>query len=97
MKYNLPDRVLKDIISIAEKCQIEKIVLFGSRARGTNHERSDIDIAVSGGNFDDFYWTINDSAWTLLSFDMIQLDKGISDELKEEIERDGVTIYEKAR
>lgn len=97
MKYNLPDRVLKDIISIAKKYQIEKVVLFGSRARGTNHERSDIDIAVSGGNFDDFYWSVNDSAWTLLSFDIIQLDKGINDELKKEIERDGVIIYEKTR
>lgn len=37
---------------------ITKIVLFGSRARGTNTERSDIDIAVYGGSFDDFYWNV---------------------------------------
>ncbi|WP_353962901.1 nucleotidyltransferase domain-containing protein [Ruminococcus sp.] len=27
----------------------QKVILFGSRARGDNWERSDIDLAVSGG------------------------------------------------
>lgn len=97
MKYDLPDRVLKDIITKANKYGIEKVVLFGSRARGTNRERSDIDIAVSGGNFDAFYWSINETSWTLLSFDIVELDKGISEELRKEIEKDGVIIYEEAR
>lgn len=78
MKYNIPDKVLKDIISIAEKCDIEKIILFGSRAKGTHKERSDIDIAVSGGNFNKFYWMINENTWTLLMFDIVELDRGIS-------------------
>ena len=97
MKYDLPDRVLKDIIAKAEEFEIEKVILFGSRARGTNRERSDIDIAVSGGNFDGFYWSLNETSWTLLSFDIVELDKGISEELRKEIERDGVVIYEEAR
>ena len=96
MKYNIPDRVLKDIISMAKKCNIQKVILFGSRARGTHRERSDIDIAVSGGDFDEFYWMVNEEAWTLLMFDIVDLNKRISDELKKEIERDGITIYEKA-
>ncbi|MDO4943650.1 MAG: nucleotidyltransferase domain-containing protein [Ruminococcus sp.] len=97
MKYNIPDRVLKDIVKLAEKRDIEKVILFGSRARGTNRPASDIDIAVSGGDFDGFYWDINERVWSLLSFDIVELDRGISDELKAEIERDGVIIYEKAR
>ncbi len=95
MKYNLPDRVLRDITSFANKNNIEKIILFGSRARGTHTERSDIDIAVCGANFDDFYWDIKENVHSLLSFDIVELDKGASAELKEEIKRDGVTIYEK--
>lgn len=95
MKYNIPDRVLKDIISMAKKCNIQKVILFGSRARGTHRERSDIDIAVSGGDFDEFYWTVNEEAWTLLMFDIVDLNKRISDELKKEIERDGIVLYEK--
>lgn len=48
MKYNLPDRILRELSSFAQKHSIIKIMLFGSRARGTNTERSDIDIAVYG-------------------------------------------------
>ena len=61
MKYNLPDRILRELSSFAQKHSIIKIKLFGSRARGTNTERSDIDIAVYGGDFDGFYW---ETLWT---------------------------------
>lgn len=96
MTYNLPERVLKDITAFAQKHGVHKIILFGSRARGTNTERSDIDIAVSGGDFDAFYWSIKEDVYSLLTFDIVDVDSGISEELKEEIERDGVMIYEKA-
>lgn len=96
MKYNLPDRVLRELSSFARKYSVMKIVLFGSRARGTNTERSDIDIAVYGGEFDQFYWEVKENIHSLLMFDIIQADAAISDELKQEIGRDGVTIYEKA-
>ena len=96
MKYNLPDRILRELSSFAQKHSVTKIILFGSRARGTNAERSDIDIAVYGGDFDHFYWDVKEKTHSLLMFDIVQADTAISDELKREIERDGVTIYEKA-
>ena len=95
MKFNIPDRVKKDIFSAAKKFDLQKIILFGSRARGTNRDRSDIDLAVSGGDVDGFYWEMNERAHTLLSFDIVELDNGISDELKAELEREGIVIYEK--
>lgn len=95
MKYNLPERVIKDISTFADKHGVRKVVLFGSRARGTHTERSDVDIAVSGGNFDDFYWDIKENANSLLTFDIIDIDKRVSENLKLEIERDGIMIYEK--
>ena len=61
MKYNVPERVIRDITRIARKNNVEKIILFGSRARGDHTERSDIDLAVSGGDFDGFYWDTWDS------------------------------------
>ena len=96
MKYNIPERVLKDISAFAKKYSINKVILFGSRARGDNTERSDIDIAVYGGDFDSFYWDVKEKIHSLLMFDIVQADVAISDELKQEIEKDGVTIYEKA-
>ena len=95
MKYNLPDRILRELSFLAKKYSVTKIILFGSRARGTNTERSDIDIAVFGGNFEQFYWDVKENVHSLLMFDIVQADATISDELKQEIERDGVTIYEK--
>ena len=96
MKYNIPERVLKDISAFAKKYSINKVILFGSRARGDNTERSDIDIAVYGGDFDHFYWDVKEKVHSLLMFDIVQVDVAVSDELKQEIERDGVIIYEKA-
>lgn len=76
---------------------LRNIVLFGSRAKGNNTERSDIDMAVYGGDFDGFYWDIKEKINSLLMFDIIQADSAISDDLKHEIEKDGVIIYENTR
>lgn len=94
--YDIPSRVQREMISYARKYDVKKIVLFGSRARCTNTERSDIDIAVYGGNFDGFYFDIREKINSLLMFDIIDADKGISDELQKEIQKEGVVIYEKA-
>ena len=75
---------------------LRNIVLFGSRAKGNNTERSDIDMAVYGGDFDSFYWDIKENIHSLLMFDVINADASISEELKKEIKKDGVVIYEKA-
>lgn len=93
--YNLPERVFREITMFAKKHSIQKVILFGSRARGTHRERSDIDIAVYGGNFDSFYWDIKENVHSLLIFDIIEADGDISEELGEEIVKDGVVIYEK--
>ena len=97
MKYNLPDRILRELFSFAQTHSITKIILFGSRARGTNTERSDIDIAVYGGDFDSFYWDVKEKIHSLLMFDIVQADAPISAKLKEEIEKNGVMIYAKTR
>ena len=82
MKYNIPERVLKDISAFAKKYSINKVILFGSRARGDNTERSDIDIAVYGGDFDFFLLgLLKEKVHSLLSFDVVEADKPISEEL----------------
>lgn len=95
MKFDLPERVLQDIVKAAQKYDIKKVVLFGSRARGDNRERSDIDLAVSGGNITEFTFGIEDEVWTLLMFDVVNLDRPVQPELLAEIDRDGVVLYEK--
>ena len=95
MSISLPNTVLSEIIRFAEKYRIDSIKLFGSRARNTNRERSDIDLFVTGENVDEFRIAIDEEAETLLKFDVVDSSKKISDELNAEIEKDGIVIYEK--
>jgi len=97
LKYNISERVRLELKQLAERHGIEKIILFGSRARGDFYERSDIDIAVSGGNTTEFSLDIDEKVHTLLMFDVVDLDGQISEELQKEIKRDGILLYEKNR
>ncbi|MBQ1613637.1 MAG: nucleotidyltransferase domain-containing protein [Selenomonas sp.] len=95
-KVDLPERVNVDLRKIASQYDVAKIVLFGSRARGDNQAKSDVDIAVYGcRDFTNFYFDVEEKVWTLLTFDIVNMDNDVSEELKREIIRDGVTIYEK--
>ena len=69
------------------------MIIFGSRARGDFKETSDIDIAVSGGDFNVFVQDIEETS-TLLKFDLIDLDSPIENNLLESIRREGRIIYE---
>ncbi len=44
---------LKYVNSIPTKYQVENVILFGSFAKGTNHEDSDIDLAIIFKSIDD--------------------------------------------
>lgn len=89
-------KIFKEIQEYAKKYQTKKVVLFGSRARRTNREKSDIDLAVYGcSDVTEFYFDIDEEVNTLIMFDVIDMDrKNISKDLLQEIERDGVIIYE---
>lgn len=85
--------VMEEIIKIAQNNRIKKLIIFGSRARGDFKETSDIDIAVSGGDFNVFVQDIEETS-TLLKFDLIDLDSPIENNLLESIRREGRIIYE---
>lgn len=91
----IPERVLQEILQFARDAGVERLVLFGSRARGTHSERSDIDLAVYGGDFDTFYFRVQEETESLLEFDLIDMHRKVSPSLLEEIEREGIEIYEK--
>ena len=93
---NLPEKVKDKIIELARKYGVKKVILFGSRARGDNWERSDIDLAISGGNRTMFSLDVDetDIVPTLLMFDVVDLDEPCNEDLRESINRDGVVLYE---
>lgn len=93
-KTGIKPKVIQEIIGLAEKNQIEKVILFGSRARGDYKERSDIDLAFCGGS-SRFILEVDEETSTLLEFDVIDMDKPVTKELLESINREGIVLYEK--
>lgn len=86
--------VIEEICDIARKYNVQKVVLFGSRARGNFKEKSDIDLAVQGGDFIRFMLDVNEETSTFLKFDIINLDEEIQEELRDAIKKEGKIVYE---
>jgi len=80
-------------VALAKKYGLQQVVLFGSRARGDNKERSDIDLAVRGGDVVRFTLDVEDEIPTLLMFDVVDLDRPVQAELLASIRRDGIALY----
>lgn len=90
------EQVFLQIRDIAKQHQVKKIVLFGSRARGDYQEKSDIDLAIYDcQDFLEFSCQLEEEVWSLLRLDLIDMSSvSVSKELIDEIERDGVVLYE---
>ena len=89
------ERVYKQIAEFARDAGARRVLLFGSRARGTNLPKSDIDLAVEGcPNFTALEDRLQNELWSLLHIDVVDLDGPVSTELREEIARDGKVLYE---
>lgn len=77
---------------------VERVILYGSRARGDEEERSDIDLAVTGEITQEEWHQMQDcverEARTLLAVELVRLEK-VSRKLKENIQREGVALYER--
>lgn len=95
MDTGIKKQVLDEILMAAEKNNIEKVILFGSRARGDYRKTSDIDLAVSGGHIAHFQADIEEEVSTLLSFDIVNMDGSVQEELVDSIKREGKVLYEK--
>ena len=77
--------------------EIEKVLLFGSRARGDNKNTSDIDICIFGNEIDHLllskiYMDL-DEVNTPLSFDILHFQELSKQELINNILNEGVEIY----
>ncbi|MBQ7263703.1 MAG: nucleotidyltransferase substrate binding protein [Synergistaceae bacterium] len=63
---DVPEGVAEDVRRIAEAHGVERVVLFGSRARGMNGPRSDVDLAVWGPGPGAFAEALEEEAWKVL-------------------------------
>ena len=91
------DEVIAEITQRCRNYGAQKIILFGSRAKGTATEGSDIDIAVSGVASSDIFELEEalEDIPTLYTIDLVDLDTCKNQLLLEDIKQYGREIYKK--
>ena len=87
--------ILEEIINLDKKIFCFYRYSFGSRAKGTATERSDIDIAVSGIPDTENLREELDNLPTLYTIDLVNLDECGNQLLLEDIRKYGREIYKK--
>lgn len=103
MNHGLPESVLKRVSEIFKQYpQVEKAVLFGSRAKGNQENGSDIDIALWGGNdltLNVLFRNLDDLDELFLPYTFdLSIFKNITDSaLIEHIQRVGIAFYNKGQ
>jgi uncharacterized protein len=107
MSASLPDDfprrgLIEDLARLlAHHPAVQRVWLFGSRARGDNFERSDIDFAVEAPEMDPYDWLnitldFGEEAPTLLAIDLVRLEEAPA-LLREQVHEEGILVYERAR
>lgn len=79
--------------------QIEKVILYGSRAAGAFEKGSDVDLALAGSSITPRHVAmvhnmLENESPTLLWFDVLHYDSIKNEQLKKNIEEEGILIYE---
>lgn len=101
MKYGLTSQELDSIMCVFSKTpEVEKAVLFGSRAKGNFRPGSDVDIVVFGEQLD-FNKFLNlkinfDELDLLQAIDLIKYESIEDNKVIEHINRVGKILYERA-
>lgn len=90
----IKSEVVEEIRQLAEKYQVKRTLLFGSRARGDFRRESDIDLAVEGGDVTAFALDADETTSTLLRFDIVDLEDISPGEFLKMIRKEGVILYE---
>ncbi len=95
MKFGLSEEVYEKILNVVKKYDKYTFKIFGSRAKNTYKETSDIDIAVFGNiTYQEKYKIIDD--FDLLDIvykiDIVFINENTNKNFKEEVEKEGIEI-----
>jgi len=101
-EFGLREKDIEFMINLFnQQPEIEKVLLYGSRAYGNYRLGSDIDLALAGKYItpqivNHIHYILEEESPTPLWFDVIHYDTIKSDKLKEEIDSFGKVIYNKS-
>lgn len=87
------DEIIEAVTEICRKNEVEHLSLFGSYARGTQTEKSDIDFIVYGVNDIEALREQADEIMTLKKIDIFDYDEVCSQLLREDMDKYGRKIY----
>lgn len=95
-----PEELKLVLLAVNHFSQIEKCVIFGSRAMGNYKKGSDIDIAVFGKEIDSLQILrlssmLNECFPIPFSSDVVHYDRLTHEPLKEHINKNGIVFYER--
>ncbi|MBP5770924.1 MAG: nucleotidyltransferase domain-containing protein [Bacteroidaceae bacterium] len=96
--FGLSDNVVADLCRVfGQQDNVEKVIVFGSRAKGTYHEGSDIDLAVVGNQLT-FHQLMKlstdiDDLGLLYKVDLVDYNKKRDTPLGRHIDRVGQVLW----
>ena len=94
----LPEAVRRLVAGLAADPVVQRVILFGSRARGDALPRADVDLAVEAPDASARDWLrladMAEEADTLLTIDLVRLDEA-PEGLRSRILAEGRTVHER--
>ena len=96
--FGLPQRTIEELLAyFKSKSAIEKVCIYGSRAKGNYHIGSDIDFAIWTDEHDNFrrIWGELDDLSTPYKFDVIDYKTLTHQGMINSIDKDGIVFYQK--
>lgn len=97
-KYGIEEDIYQEILNIFSKIsEINKVILFGSRAKQTYKPTSDIDLAVELEEDSKKLLLIRklDEIRCALKFDILNINNIKNEQLINDIKNEGIIIYKK--
>lgn len=87
------DEIIKNVKAICEKNRVSHLYLFGSYAKGTAHDKSDVDFIVKGVRDIGKLQNEVNNILTLKRIDLFDYDNIQNSILKESMDKYGKLIY----